>query len=76
MEEYLAYCRRQWEKETYLGIILLGQPGIGKSTLVSGLIGDDVAESLPGEITTECVTRELKCYTLRKIIHMGHTRTA
>lgn len=51
------------ESETSLGIMLLGKPGIGKSTLVNALVGSEVAEVSPtGSIETEGFTKALKKY--------------
>ena len=46
-----------------LSILLLGEPGIGKSTLVNGLVGKRVAKvSAKGKIEMHGVTKELECY--------------
>ncbi len=56
-----ASCTKGYGKS--LTLLLLGKPGIGKSTLVNGLVGQNVAEvSARGEIAIEGVTKELQCY--------------
>ena len=53
--------------ESKLALLVLGKPGIGKSTLVNGLIGQDVAKvSAKGAIATHGVTREVECYPVVK----------
>ena len=47
-----------------LTFLLLGKPGIGKSTLINGLIGEYVAEvSTPGFVTTKGVTRKVTLHS-------------
>ena len=47
--------------------MVLGEPGIGKSTLVNGLIGDEIAEtSAEGFLATQGITTEVKIYPHRK----------
>ena len=56
-----------------INIMIVGKPGIGKSTLVNGLLGQDVAiVGQMGQIYTEGVTRLV---TTHKVDHNGITAT-
>ena len=55
-----------FESETSLDIMVVGQPGIGKSTLVNGLIGQKVAEvSALGRVMLEDVTKTIEKYSTK-----------
>ena len=53
------------KKAKQIKFIIIGQTGIGKSTLINGLIGAEVAK-VEGGFTTEGVTRKVESYS-RKI---------
>ena len=66
-EALTKYCHEQLEAESVLNLMVLGEPGIGKSTLVNGLIGDSVAEtSAEGFLATQGITTEVKKFPHRK----------
>ena len=57
------HCKKQLEEETKLNLLILGEPGIGKSTLINGLVGADVADTgAPGFLATAGITTEVKIY--------------
>ena len=61
------HCQTQLEKETELSLLILGEPGIGKSTLINGLLGAAVAEtSAPGFLATAGITTEVKIYQYKQ----------
>ena len=61
------HCLQLLETETVLNLMVLGEPGIGKSTLVNGLIGDKVAEvSATGHLATQGITTKVTEYPYRK----------
>ena len=58
--------RKLFESETSLDIMVVGQPGIGKSTLVNGLIGQKVAKvSALGRVMMETVTKTIEKYSIK-----------
>ena len=62
-QSFTESLRSYEEDDKSLTILLLGEPGIGKSTLVNGLVGQCVAEvSKKADIATQGVTRKLKDY--------------
>ena len=66
-EALTKYCNEVLETEAVLNLMVLGEPGIGKSTLVNGLIGDKVAEtSAEGFLATLGITTKVKSYSKRK----------
>ena len=66
-EALTKYCDELLETEAVLNLMVLGEQGIGKSTLVNGLIGDEVAEiAAVGHLATQCITTEVKMYPHRK----------
>ena len=61
------HCNELLETEAVLNLMVLGEPGIGKSTLVNGLIGDEVAEtSAEGILATQGITTKVKIYSHKK----------
>ena len=63
----LKQGRKLLKTESVLNLMVLGEPGIGKSTLVNGLIGDEVAEvSATGHLATQGITNEVKMHPYRK----------
>ena len=62
--ELIRKCQAILESDSSsLNIMLLGMPGIGKSTLVNGILGQRIAnEGVRGTVQTEGVTRDICVY--------------
>ena len=58
--------RKQLEEKMKLKLMILGESGIGKSTLVNGLIGANVADTAtPGFLSQTGITTEVKMYEFK-----------
>ncbi len=59
--------RKLLESKTDLTIMILGEPDIGKSTLINGLLGEKLADvGPPGAIAVQGCTRMVQSYQMEK----------
>ena len=73
MEDFLfsdavnEHIRKLLESKTDLTIMILGKPGIGKSTLINGLLGKKLAHVSPlGAVTLQGCTKMIQPYQMKE----------